>query len=258
MRKLVGFCIVLIAAILVWHIFIWSKIPSNASIDVNPLTDVAHIRISGASQMGFTDPSSISAFNGVRDLVGGTIGERELGNYAREYFDIYAMILPYHIIISDEQAPKAVTASSEPAPIVQKPRPGEYVNERFGFSFQPPAGFTAGPSPENGDGVHMTSKDGTAAISAWGSNLSGSSLRERYDDYLKEIGAEPSYSHIGNNWFVLSWAKDGKISYVKMFVGPASENAFIFEYPEEDADIYKTVNTQLERSFRPGDISQSW
>jgi hypothetical protein len=87
MRKLVGFGIVVVAAILTWHLFIWSKLPSNAIIDVNPLTDVVHIKIASASQMGFTDSSSISAFNGVRDLVGGTIAERQMSNYAREYFD---------------------------------------------------------------------------------------------------------------------------------------------------------------------------
>jgi hypothetical protein len=43
-----------------------------------------------------------------------------------------------------------------------------------------------------------------------------------------------------------------------MFVGSSSQNTLTFEYPEDEADIYKPVAAQLERTFRPGGLNQSW
>lgn len=258
MRRFVAFCFLICVVLVGWHLLIWSKLPSNADIDVNPLTDVAHVRTLGASQLGITDARAIAAFNGARDLVGGTIGDRQLANISREYFDLYAMIFPYHVIVSDEKPPSTVNPLSASPVIRQRPRTGEYLNERFGFRFSRPNDFVAGRSPENGDGIHLTSQDGAAIISASGSNSSGASLQEYYDEYLKEISVAPSYSHIGNGWFVLSWTKNNRISYVKMFVGSSSQNTLTFEYPEDEADIYKPVAAQLERTFRPGGLNQSW
>ena len=51
-----------------WHLFIWSKLPSNPNIDVNPITDVAHVRIGSASELGFMDPRAVAAFNGAKPL----------------------------------------------------------------------------------------------------------------------------------------------------------------------------------------------
>jgi hypothetical protein len=117
--------------------------------------------------------------------VGGSVGERQLTNLSREYLDVYAMILPYHVIITDEMPPisisdatgsQPVAPSSASPPSPQVARTGEYVNERFGFRFPRPQGFAAGSSPENGDGVELTSNDGAAVIRAWGSNSSGAQL----------------------------------------------------------------------------------
>jgi hypothetical protein len=69
---------------------------------------------------------------------------------------------------------------------------------------------------------------------------------------------EPTYSRLSDNWFVLSGTKGDTIFYTKVFVGSASVNTFTFEYPADQADQYRSMNDQLARSFKHGDLDQAW
>jgi hypothetical protein len=276
MNKIAAVALTTATVVVIWHLIIWAEIPNTKNLDINPITDVATVKLPGASSLGFTDPQQIAAFNGARDLVGAPIGERRLSNFARQYLDVYAMILPYHISIVDQEAPRSpqqqsaqnlsapetaeADASSVPSEHVVESGNGsnEYTNRRFGFRLSYPNTFTPGRTPDNGDGISLTSSDGIAVISAAGSNSDGATVRDYYEEYLKQIGVPPSYSKIGRGWFVLSWRSGGKISYAKMFVGNGSENSFSFEYPEDQANIYSSIADQLEKSFQHGDLSQAW
>jgi hypothetical protein len=254
------FCLAGLACIFGWHIFLWSQAPRIADVEVNPLTDVVHVSVPDVGAESGLGKDFVASFKGARDLIGGAIGDKELENRVRENFDVYAMILPYHVIFKDKkaEAPRAVAKSSEPSaePPMERPvapRSDEYLNNRFGFSVAVPSGFEASEPPTNGDGIHYTSPDGRAKLTMYGSNASGITIKEYYDELATGLGVEPTYSRLADNWFVLSGQKGETIFYTKVFVGSGSLNTFTFEYPAEQADQYRSLNDQLARSFKHGD-----
>jgi TonB family protein len=129
MNKIAATALTILIAVILWHLIIWTKLPTNPQFSVNPITDVATVKLPSASSLGFTEPSAIAAFNGARDVVGAPIGERKLSNYAREYLDIYAMILPYHISITDQDAAPVPSSQQRQAePDTEIPEANKYVN----------------------------------------------------------------------------------------------------------------------------------
>jgi hypothetical protein len=258
-------CLAILACIFGWHILLWSQAPNLPDVEVNPLTDVVYVYVPDVTAGTALDKDFVASFKGARDLVGGAIGDKELENKVRENFDVYGMVLPYHVIFKDKKAEarRTVAATPEPPPEPAPERPvvprsGEYTNSRFGFSAVIPPGFEAGGSSENGDGVHFATPDGKATLSMYGSNSSGVTTKEYYDDLAHGLGVEPTYAKLADNWFVLSGQKGKNIFYTKVFVGSGSLNTFTFEYPAEQADQYRPLNDQIARSFKPGDLSQAW
>jgi hypothetical protein len=264
-KPIVYFCLVVLGCIFGWHIFLWSQAPKIADIEVNPFNDVVYVYVPDVTAQSGLGNAFAASFKGARDLVGGAIGDKELANRVRENFDVYAMILPYHLIFKDKKAEAApvVATRSLPQPDPQPERPPvlrshQYVNNRFGFSVIVPAEFERSESPENGDGDHFTSPDGRATLSMYGSNSSGTTTKEYYDDLAHGLGVEPTYTRLADDWFVLSGQKGNNIFYTKVFVGPASVNTFTFEYPAEQAEQYRSTNDQIANSFKHGDLSQAW
>ncbi len=266
LKPIVYSCLAIVACIFGWHIFLWSQAPKIADVKVNPLTDVVYVSVPDVTSESGLSSAFVSSFKGARDLVGGAIGDKELENKVRENFDVYAMALPYHIIFKDkkvEQPPVTVARRSVPEPDPQPeapvaPRSGEYSNSRFGYTIAIPPGFVAGDEPTNGDGIRYTSADGQATLTMVGSNTGGTTIKQYYDDLSTGIGAQPSYSRMADDWFVLSGTKGDNIFYIKTFVGVASENNFTFEYPADQADRYRWVNDQLVRTFKHGDLDKAW
>jgi hypothetical protein len=269
-KPIVYFCLVMLVCIFAWHIILWSHAPTIADVEVNPLTDVVYIYVPDVTAASGLGSAFAASFKGARDLVGGAMGDKELENKVRENFDVYAMVLPYHVIFKDKkaEAPPAMATRSLPQPEPPRaelqqeppiaPHPGEYLNSRFGFTVAIPDGFEAGEEPTNGDGNHFTSPDGRAKLTVYGSNSAGRSIKEYYDDLTTSLGVEPTYSRLSDNWFVLSGTKGDTIFCTKVFVGPASLNNFTLEYPAEQADQYRSVNDQIVRSFKHGDLDQAW
>jgi hypothetical protein len=122
-------------------------------------------------------------------------------------------------VVQFDAAPGSVT----PIPMEY----GSYTNPRFGFSIAYPKSFTAQRTPENGDGIEYTSKDGSATLKAYGGNTPpGSTTKSIYESALQDIAVQPAYSRLATSWFVLSWQREGKIYYQKVFVGPWPARAF--------------------------------
>jgi hypothetical protein len=82
-----------------------------------------------------------------------------------------------------------------------------YVNERFGYSIDIPAGFLYPlPPPENGDGLAFESADGQVSVAVFGSN---NALAWSFDDYLQAALAREdlgrvTYQRKTEGWYVLS------------------------------------------------------
>jgi hypothetical protein len=99
--KKTALIVVILAAIFLWHVYVCLSM-ENESYNVSPVTDVVTLKLPGAASYGITDPQEAAGFNGGRDLVGVPNAEHKLNLYARQYLDVYAMIVPYRVSIIDK------------------------------------------------------------------------------------------------------------------------------------------------------------
>jgi hypothetical protein len=97
MRKTILIAAV-IAAIVGWHVWVWTSM-RYGSLRINPVSDVATLELPGPAAFGVTDPQEVAAFEGGRALAAVPIVENKLNLYARRYFDLYALALPYRVNI---------------------------------------------------------------------------------------------------------------------------------------------------------------
>lgn len=130
-----------------------------------------------------------------------------------------------------------------------------YKNGRYGFSIDYPRNFISSKPPANGDGLLFNSPDGQVQLVVSGGNNSGSTIK---DYFLNTPKGKIAYSNTGDNWFVVTWEENDKIVYCKMFVGSNSHNSFIFTYPKNKKDQYDEVVTNLEKTFKAGEINKAW
>lgn len=128
MKKVV-LLVVFFAAVVVWHIFVCNSM-DNVYWSINPLTDVATLKMPGAASIGITDPAEKAGFEGGRALVGVPIAENKLNLYARQYFDLYAWIVPYRVAIKDN----AVESTSSPTQLPQSSSPARLNNYIYGVA----------------------------------------------------------------------------------------------------------------------------
>jgi hypothetical protein len=107
MRKAIPILIVLVA-IAGWHFYVCMSM-ENECYNINPLTDVATLKMLGAERL--VPGAERLVFTGGRDLVVLPAAERKLrviqvrsclNHYARQYLDLYAMIVPYRVNTIDK------------------------------------------------------------------------------------------------------------------------------------------------------------
>jgi hypothetical protein len=61
--------IAVLVAVVGWHVYVAMSM-ENESYSVNPVTDVAILKLPGAASYGITDPQEAAGFNGGRDVTG--------------------------------------------------------------------------------------------------------------------------------------------------------------------------------------------
>lgn len=104
--------IALIALITGWHLVLCEPFRSGivclpndddctvrVTRTINPLTDVLTMRASSPAHLGAADTSPAAEFRGDFVTAAESAGENQLRHYARRYFDLYAMLLPYSVIV---------------------------------------------------------------------------------------------------------------------------------------------------------------
>lgn len=92
---------IIIGLVVAWHVVVCLSM-NNEYYDVNPLTDVATLKLPGAAAYGITDPAEATGFKWGRALTGVPAAEYQLNLYARKYLDLYALIIPYRVSIIDK------------------------------------------------------------------------------------------------------------------------------------------------------------
>ncbi|MGD0598800.1 MAG: hypothetical protein ABR988_03190 [Terriglobales bacterium] len=112
-----GFVLLIVVGLaIVWHIILYLPMDRERCVDevssgtcklrltlrVNPLTDVAVITAPPAAAFGITDPAVAAGFQWGFALTGTPTAESQLNLYARQYLDLYAMLLPYRVSIINQ------------------------------------------------------------------------------------------------------------------------------------------------------------
>jgi hypothetical protein len=139
-----------------------------------------------------------------------------------------------------------------------------YVNERFGYSIDIPAGFLYPlPPPENGDGLAFESADGQVSVSVFGSN---NALQWSFDDYFRAALARGdlgrvTYQRKTENWFVLSGFRpaptaswSGEVIFYERVAIDQSGTAIsglLILFPPAMKEFMDPIVTRLSRSLTP-------
>lgn len=153
------------------------------------------------------------------------------------------------------------TADPEPEPA---PEPSTnsnalvtHTNDRYGYSIDLPASFTALPGGQNGAGLsYVGGSTDQIQVDLWGeNNLSGDTVADHLDQLMSDHNYIEAYAAAGVTWCVYSVEEDGMVYYYKVYVGEGSLNTALITYPasissEGDAFIERIIET-----FEPGDLS---
>lgn len=138
----------------------------------------------------------------------------------------------------------------------------KYCNERFDYCVDFPKELIF-PQPEsyNGDGRVFKNKQGEDILTVFGRNNSDPdggniSLEQQYEDDSRDILNEykgkqvVTYQKLGNNFFVLSGYRNGKIFYQKTILKSDAFAYAILEYSEDESDVYKPIAENILKSFK--------
>jgi hypothetical protein len=99
--KKTAFAIIVLAFLFVWHLVVCHTM-ENENCVIDPVTDIATVKMPGAAAYGITDPDTVAGFNGGRNLTGVPNAEHYLNLGARKNLDLYAMIVSYRVTIIDK------------------------------------------------------------------------------------------------------------------------------------------------------------
>jgi hypothetical protein len=102
MRKAIPILIVLVA-IAGWHFHVCMSMENECYNNINPLTDVATLKMPGAERLASTGGRVVVLPAAERNLPLSKVLVRIcLNRHARQYLDLYAMIVPYRVNIIDK------------------------------------------------------------------------------------------------------------------------------------------------------------
>jgi len=91
---------------LCWHV-------AQPSDGIHDSSWKAKNRLTGnVAESGITDPQEIAAFEGTRALVAVPIAENKLSVYARQYVDLYALLIPYRVTVVDQTVQPTLSSTS--------------------------------------------------------------------------------------------------------------------------------------------------
>ena len=149
--------------------------------------------------------------------------------------------------------PPAAAPSSSPAAGGN----GRYTNQRFGFSFDVPAGYAAQTPPADGDGLSFSNTARTATVTGYGGNnvLSRSPSQEMAAAVTTYQAARDSitYRFIHKDVIAVSGTTPhGTVFYQREVVYPAVIYTLLWTYPSASKTQYDALVTQTVDSFVPG------
>ena len=127
-----------------------------------------------------------------------------------------------------------------------------YENNNYNYSLEyPNKNFKI--ISETNDGMHLESYDSRASIYYYiTENTSKNTIKSMYEENIDFIGSEIPYKKLGEDFYVLSYIKDGYIEYAKVTYN-RKNNTFIqlrFEYTQDYKDIMTSIVERMTKSVR--------
>lgn len=121
-----------------------------------------------------------------------------------------------------------------------------FKSDKFNYSLEYPNKIFKITSKHD-DGIDLESDDSKASIYCYiTKNTSNNTIKSMYEENIDFIGREIPYKKLGENFYVLSYTKNGYIEYAKVIYNEKN-NTFIqlrFYYPE---NYRETMNFIIER-----------
>lgn len=121
-----------------------------------------------------------------------------------------------------------------------------FKSDKFNYSLEYPNKIFKIISKHD-DGIDLESDDSKASIYCYiTKNTSNNTIKSMYEENIDFIGREIPYKKLGENFYVLSYTKNGYIEYAKVIYNEKN-NTFIqlrFYYPE---NYRETMNFIIER-----------
>lgn len=103
------------------------------------------------------------------------------------------------------------------------------------------------------DGIDLESNDSKASINCYiTKNTSNDTIKSMYEDNIDFIGIEIPYKKLGEDFYVLSYIKNGYIEYAKVIYNKKN-NTFIqlrFYYPEDYKEIMNPIIERMTKSLK--------
>ena len=136
-----------------------------------------------------------------------------------------------------------------------------YVNVRYGYAVDIPAGFGPVREADNSDGGVSKSLDGQSVLRMWGANLLldplSTDVKGRIDSASQE-GWQITYRKVNNRWASWSGEREGRIFYARAIILCHDDQAGFFqlEYPLDKRDELDPVVKGLVKSFKSTDCVQ--
>lgn len=106
---------------------------------------------------------------------------------------------------------------------------------------------------ETNEGIDLESNDSKASINCYiTKNTSNDTIKSMYEDNIDFIGIEIPYKKLGEDFYVLSYIKNGYIEYAKVIYNKKN-NTFIqlrFYYPEDYKEIMNPIIERMTKSLK--------
>lgn len=129
---------------------------------------------------------------------------------------------------------------------------GIFKSDKFNYSLEyPNKNFKI--VSETNDGIDLESNDSKASINCYiTKNTSNDTIKSMYEDNIDFIGIEIPYKKLGEDFYVLSYIKNGYIEYAKVIYNKKN-NTFIqlrFYYPEDYKEIMNPIIERMTKSLK--------
>lgn len=125
----------------------------------------------------------------------------------------------------------------------------QYTNSRYGMSVYVPSSFYLAYTPSNHDGAIFKDGLGGSLTLSGSHNINGETLEQSYAEDVARYA--PTYKVIGDDWYVISYERNGYIYYAKTFISSRYRNHLVISYPASNRDAYESKIPTIESTMIP-------